>query len=220
MNPFTRIIDLINLVEKDMVSESFASLLNFHEDFSGIYAIYYFKRMKNLTFKLISKVSNSRLNFIEFVKIDNSLNDFISNDKLNNLQYKNHISIISDSKSELVYFCFDLDSIYPCGQKLIFIGDKSFKFLTLKNPELFIYFKFLILKSNSKLRSNLNYTNDSQNRMIYLNSREQIVFAEIQKGLTNKQIARKLGYSESTIRQDTIKIYKKLNLSGREAIFK
>lgn len=52
-----------------------------------------------------------------------------------------------------------------------------------------------------------------------LNEREIAIFDLIKQGKTNAEIAKVLGYSESTIRQDTIKIYKKLGISGRQDIY-
>lgn len=49
-----------------------------------------------------------------------------------------------------------------------------------------------------------------------LTSREEKILAYIGEYLTNAQISEKLGFSESTIRQDTIQIYRKLGVNGRE----
>ena len=52
-----------------------------------------------------------------------------------------------------------------------------------------------------------------------LNEREIAIFDLIKQSKTNAEIAKVLGYSESTIRQDTIKIYRKLGISGRQDIY-
>jgi DNA-binding CsgD family transcriptional regulator len=52
-----------------------------------------------------------------------------------------------------------------------------------------------------------------------LNEREIAIVDLIKLGKTNAEIAIVLGYSESTIRQDTIKIYRKLRVSGRQDIY-
>lgn len=52
-----------------------------------------------------------------------------------------------------------------------------------------------------------------------LNEREIAIVDLIKLGKTNAEIAIVLGYSESTIRQDTIKIYRKLSISGRQDIY-
>ena len=49
-----------------------------------------------------------------------------------------------------------------------------------------------------------------------LTRRHRDILAMIADGLTNVQIATELGFSESTIRQDTIKIYEILGVSGRK----
>ncbi|MEY3625049.1 MAG: hypothetical protein RL696_430 [Actinomycetota bacterium] len=49
-----------------------------------------------------------------------------------------------------------------------------------------------------------------------LSTREKDVLAFVAQGMTNAQIARKLSYSESTIKQDTIHIFKLLGVSSRD----
>jgi len=49
-----------------------------------------------------------------------------------------------------------------------------------------------------------------------LNPRQHRIVSMISDGLTNYQIANELGYSQSTIRQDTIKIYEILGVAGRK----
>ena len=52
-----------------------------------------------------------------------------------------------------------------------------------------------------------------------LTSRQLRILSLMAKGFTNGQIARMLAFSESTIRQDTMKIYRTLEVRGRaEAI--
>ena len=49
-----------------------------------------------------------------------------------------------------------------------------------------------------------------------LTNRQQVVIELMSDGMTNNQIAIKLGYSLSTIRQETIKIYELLGVAGRK----
>ena len=49
-----------------------------------------------------------------------------------------------------------------------------------------------------------------------LSDREQVVLKQIALGKTNHQIARNLAYSESTIKQDTIRIFKVLGVKSRK----
>lgn len=49
-----------------------------------------------------------------------------------------------------------------------------------------------------------------------LTERESTIEKFIRDGLTNAQIAERLGYSESLIRQETVIIYRKLGVSGRK----
>jgi hypothetical protein len=49
-----------------------------------------------------------------------------------------------------------------------------------------------------------------------LTERQKLILRMISEGRTNLNIGELLGYSESTIRQETIKIYSVLNCHGRE----
>ena len=49
-----------------------------------------------------------------------------------------------------------------------------------------------------------------------LTNRQHKIVAMMTEGMTNNQIASELGYSQSTIRQDTIKIYEILGVAGRK----
>ena len=48
--------------------------------------------------------------------------------------------------------------------------------------------------------------------------RQEIIIKRLKSGLSNKAIALELGYSESLIRQETIAIYKVLNVAGRKEL--
>lgn len=49
-----------------------------------------------------------------------------------------------------------------------------------------------------------------------LTNRQHKIVAMMSEGMTNNQIAEELGYSHSTIRQETIKIYETLGVTGRK----
>ena len=51
-----------------------------------------------------------------------------------------------------------------------------------------------------------------------LTKRQQMIVELIKEGRTNGSIALELGYSESLIRQETIHIYRKLNIDGRRGL--
>ena len=50
-----------------------------------------------------------------------------------------------------------------------------------------------------------------------LTERQELILKMIAEGRTNSDISDLLGYSESTIRQETIKIYSALKVTGRRA---
>ena len=51
-----------------------------------------------------------------------------------------------------------------------------------------------------------------------LTSRQKIILSFLKKGFTNPRIAQEIGYSESLVRQETIEIYSKLEVSGRKEL--
>ncbi len=58
-----------------------------------------------------------------------------------------------------------------------------------------------------------------ENKEFFLTRRQRRILQLISEGLTNNQIAHELGFSLSTVRHETMRIYKVLNASGRrEAI--
>lgn len=61
-----------------------------------------------------------------------------------------------------------------------------------------------------------DYGEDIKFALGSLSVREKEVIELVAEGLTNSQIAKKLSYSESTIKQDTIHIFKLLGVSSRD----
>lgn len=51
-----------------------------------------------------------------------------------------------------------------------------------------------------------------------LTDRQLVIAGLLERGFTNAQIGFEIGYSESLVRQETVSIYKKLNVTGREAM--
>jgi DNA-binding CsgD family transcriptional regulator len=75
-----------------------------------------------------------------------------------------------------------------------------------------------ILRFASQQNSRVLTDTTSNHSNSILNVRETSIIELIKLGKTNAEIAKVLGYSESTIRQDTIKIYRKLGIAGRQEI--
>jgi DNA-binding CsgD family transcriptional regulator len=51
-----------------------------------------------------------------------------------------------------------------------------------------------------------------------LTERQKLIFQLIEKGMTNPQIAKEIGFSESLVRHETILIYSILGISGRKEV--
>jgi DNA-binding NarL/FixJ family response regulator len=51
-----------------------------------------------------------------------------------------------------------------------------------------------------------------------LSDRQFVIAGFLEQGFNNAQIAAEMGYSESLIRQETVAIYRKLQVTGRKAM--
>jgi DNA-binding CsgD family transcriptional regulator len=71
----------------------------------------------------------------------------------------------------------------------------------------------LQISSLKKLRVSVD---EDSNVWNLLSNRQHKIVTMISEGRTNNQIAQELGYSQSTIRQETIKIYEILGVAGRK----
>lgn len=61
--------------------------------------------------------------------------------------------------------------------------------------------------------SSVGHSNDEDD---LLTARQKIILLLLGKGLTNTQVAFQIGYSESTVRHETMTIFRKLGVSGRK----
>ena len=73
-----------------------------------------------------------------------------------------------------------------------------------------------VFEADFKERHGRNRTEWFQDGGGALTERESTIEKFIRDGLTNAEIAERLGYSESLIRQETVIIYRKLGVSGRK----
>ena len=61
-------------------------------------------------------------------------------------------------------------------------------------------------------------TTDASGHSRELTDRQKVIVQLLTEGLTNSQIAARIGFSESTVRQETIAIYRHLGVSGRHEV--
>ena len=67
------------------------------------------------------------------------------------------------------------------------------------------------------MRESFKFTRKEMPKDSTLTGRQLQILEGLIEGKTNFEIAADLGYSVSTVRQETIKIYSMLNVSGRRA---
>ena len=80
---------------------------------------------------------------------------------------------------------------------------------------LYLYSEEKSVPSKNAFRDNSAVLNASRTNQV-LTERQTLILKLISENRTNVLISERLGYSESTIRQETIKIYAKLGCKGRE----
>ena len=80
---------------------------------------------------------------------------------------------------------------------------------------LFMYPSSAAENSNRRVKSSLNIK-DSCQLIEALSERQKIILRMMSQGDTNQLISLRLGYSDSTIRQETIKIFAMLGCNGRK----
>ena len=73
---------------------------------------------------------------------------------------------------------------------------------------------YLMLNEKAKPTKEITPSNQPE-QLLTLTKRQWAILEDIRKGATNLAIARKFGFSESTIRHETMRIYEKLNVRGR-----
>jgi DNA-binding CsgD family transcriptional regulator len=93
--------------------------------------------------------------------------------------------------------------------------EESREYFGLLQSILNLYLQFSIHSQWSDSSAKKRTLNDISQK---LTSRQANILEMIREGHTNGTIARKLGYSESLIRQETIVIYRKLGVDGRREL--
>jgi DNA-binding CsgD family transcriptional regulator len=88
------------------------------------------------------------------------------------------------------------------------------------SPALISFFEtiggLIALQLSQKSSASTTHSEEEiRNLLSYLTRRQRDVIHLVKDGLTNAQIASELGFSESTIRQETMRIYEILGASGR-----
>jgi DNA-binding CsgD family transcriptional regulator len=134
---------------------------------------------------------------------------------LSGSEFKRLVSLISESEQHE----WNSGASIPVGTHMMYFI--LFKEDITKVENFFAYLSFIaslltVFESDYEVRHGGSRTEWFQGGAEKLTERESIVETLIREGLTNAEIARKLGYSESLIRQETVIIYRKLGISGRK----
>ena len=94
------------------------------------------------------------------------------------------------------------------------------------NPDIRLHLQTLGALIGLQMKCNKNvdqidFINDNQfptQSNSSMSERQVVILKMIERGLTNSEIAKEVGYSESLVRQETVHIFRKLNVSGRKEI--
>jgi len=76
---------------------------------------------------------------------------------------------------------------------------------------------YLVFQNSNHGSSYLEHENSHQIGSGSLTSRQMQILKLLARGMTNPQISVRIGYSESTVRQETMAIYRHLGVNGRRA---
>jgi len=74
------------------------------------------------------------------------------------------------------------------------------------------------IRYESKFNHKKKFTSPTDHQSSSLSPRQNKIIEHLRRGRTNAEIANELGYSESLIRQETVKIYRTLNITGRKEL--
>jgi DNA-binding CsgD family transcriptional regulator len=131
-----------------------------------------------------------------------------------------------DVKGARTFICFPIEkSGTPvgafglfCNTKINYDSDTEIFLKAIGNVlALHLYREPRISDEKNKFDSNLKATKSNSVPVnIELSERQNLILRLISEGRTNIVIGELLGYSESTVRQETIKIFAKLKCNGRE----
>jgi DNA-binding CsgD family transcriptional regulator len=98
----------------------------------------------------------------------------------------------------------------PCGIMGVMCNEK-----TIATPENIAFIDIVAGLVSLHLGKSFAKHQTLEDRGAYLTKRQITILEMISQQMTNMQIARELGYSESTIRHETMRIYELLQASGR-----
>ena len=105
----------------------------------------------------------------------------------------------------------------PVGLMAIVIEEEFFELRELQvASELFFKLGAFYLESLDLGNTRNNESGPSPASSEHLSSRQITILSHIQDGLVNMEIAKELMLSESTIRQETVRIYRALNVGNRQ----
>jgi DNA-binding CsgD family transcriptional regulator len=131
------------------------------------------------------------------------------------LQYPESASLPDGWVSGIVIPAYPIGAIFVSSSELFEINHEKEIMLTAIGSLLGLYASRLpteLLHEAIKVREKI------QLEQVPLTERQLVIAGMLERGFSNAQIGLEIGYSESLIRQETVSIYKKLNVTGREAM--
>ena len=131
------------------------------------------------------------------------------------LQYPESGSLPDGWVSGIVIPAYPIGAIFVSSSELFEINHEKEIMLTAIGSLLGLYASRLpseLIEVAIKVKEKIKL------EQVPLTERQLVIAGMLERGFSNSQIGLEIGYSESLIRQETVSIYKKLNVTGREAM--
>jgi DNA-binding CsgD family transcriptional regulator len=139
----------------------------------------------------------------------------------NSAEFRNEYPLMAEVKTSVEWLSGVVIPVYPIGGMALY----SAKEITMsKSLEVFfVAIGSLLGLYASRLPSSLaeeavNVKKKIDLPQIPLTDRQFVIAGLLEKGFNNTEIAEAISYSESLIRQETVAIYRKLQVTGRKAM--
>jgi len=122
--------------------------------------------------------------------------------------------IISKDNSILVWPILPFGVGFTALESNCTLDEEFEQFLKVISEMFYSYF----IRHESKFNHKKKFISPTDHQSSSLSPRQNKIIEHLRRGRTNAEIANELGYSESLIRQETVKIYRTLNITGRKEL--
>lgn len=139
----------------------------------------------------------------------------------NDAEFRNEYPLLAEVKTSVEWLSGVVIPVYPIGGMALYSAkeitlDKSMEVFFVAIGSLLGLYASRLPSSLAEVAVNVKKTIDLP--QIPLTDRQFVIAGLLEQGFNNAQIAEEISYSESLIRQETVAIYRKLQVTGRKAM--